>query len=31
LYEAWKINRRTELTITGPHVLARPPHATAGV
>jgi hypothetical protein len=29
LYEAWKINKRTELTITGPHALARPPHAAA--
>jgi hypothetical protein len=24
LYEAWKLNRRTELTISGPHNLARP-------
>ena len=31
LYEAWKINKRTELSITGPHVLARPPQAAAGV
>jgi hypothetical protein len=23
LYEAWKLNRRTELTISGPHLLAR--------
>jgi hypothetical protein len=25
LYEAWKINKRVPLTITGPHALARPP------
>jgi hypothetical protein len=25
LYEAWKLNRRSTLTITGPHALARPP------
>jgi hypothetical protein len=25
LYEAWKLNRRTDVTITGPHALARPP------
>jgi hypothetical protein len=31
LYEAWKINKRTEVTITGPHALARPPQAAAGV
>ena len=24
LYEAWKLNRRVELTITGPHTLAKP-------
>ena len=24
LYEAWKLNRRNELTITGPHTLANP-------
>jgi hypothetical protein len=31
LYEAWKLNQRTELTITGPHVLARPTAVTAEV
>ena len=25
LYEAWKLNRRATLEITGPHTLARPP------
>jgi hypothetical protein len=25
LYEAWKLNRHTPVTITGPHALARPP------
>jgi hypothetical protein len=25
LYEAWKLNRRTELVITGPHMLTRAP------
>ncbi len=29
LYEAWKINKRVPLTITGPHAIARPPAATA--
>jgi hypothetical protein len=31
LYEAWKINRRSELTITGPHTLAQPPAPTIAV
>jgi hypothetical protein len=31
LYEAWKLNRRTEVTITGPHMIGRPPQAPAGV
>jgi hypothetical protein len=31
LYEAWKLNRRTEITITGPHMLGRPPQAAAAV
>ena len=30
LYEAWKLNRRSTLTITGPHALARPPMEAAG-
>ncbi len=30
LYEAWKLNRRTPVTITGPHALARPPVQAAG-
>jgi len=30
LYEAWKLNRRSALTITGPHTLARPPIQAAG-
>ena len=30
LYEAWKLNRRTELTISGPHALASQPAATVG-
>ena len=30
LYEAWKLNRRSTLTITGPHALARPPIEAAG-
>ncbi len=25
LYEAWKLNRRSTVAITGPHTLARPP------
>jgi hypothetical protein len=25
LFEAWKLTKRTELTITGPHAVARPP------
>jgi hypothetical protein len=29
LYEAWKINRRIPLTITGPHVINRAPSASA--
>ena len=31
LYEAWKLNQRTELSISGPHMLARPPQSAAGV
>ena len=31
LYEAWKLNQRAELTISGPHMLGRPPQAAAGV
>jgi hypothetical protein len=34
LFEAWKLNKRTELTVTGPHALAKPPaaaQAAAGV
>jgi hypothetical protein len=31
LYEAWKLNRRTELTISGPHALAaQPAHPVVG-
>jgi hypothetical protein len=30
LYEAWKLNRRHQLTITGPHTLARAPQEPAG-
>ena len=30
LYEAWKLNQRAELTISGPHMLGRPPQAAAG-
>jgi hypothetical protein len=31
LYEAWKMNRRTPLAISGPHAIGRPPQvATAG-
>jgi hypothetical protein len=30
LYEAWKLNRRSTLTITGPHALARRPIEAAG-
>lgn len=30
LYEAWKLNRKSELAITGPHMIGRPPQA-AGV
>ena len=29
LYEAWKLNRREALTITGPHAIARTPPAPA--
>jgi hypothetical protein len=29
LYEAWKLNRRATLTISGPHVLAAAPAAAA--
>jgi hypothetical protein len=31
LYEAWKLNTRSEITITGPHMIGRPPQAAAGV
>jgi len=31
LYEAWKLNRKTEISITGPHILGRPPQTAAGV
>jgi len=31
LYEAWKLNKRVELTITGPHVLSSPRAETASV
>jgi hypothetical protein len=27
LFEAWKLNKRTALTVTGPHALAKPPAA----
>lgn len=30
LYEAWKLNRRATLAITGPHTLTRPPVEAAG-
>jgi hypothetical protein len=30
LYEAWKLNKRAELTISGPHMLGRPPQAAVG-
>jgi hypothetical protein len=30
LYEAWKLNKRTELAISGPHALASRPAVTAG-
>jgi hypothetical protein len=31
LYEAWKLNKRTAIAITGPHMIGRPPQAAAGV
>jgi hypothetical protein len=30
LYEAWRLNRRTELTISGPHLLTRTPASLGG-
>jgi hypothetical protein len=29
LFEAWKLNKRTTFTVTGPHALAKPPAAPA--
>jgi hypothetical protein len=29
LFEAWKLTKRTELTVTGPHAVAKPPAAQA--
>ena len=29
LFEAWKLNKRTPFTVTGPHALAKPPAAPA--
>jgi hypothetical protein len=29
LFEAWKLTKRTELTVTGPHAVAKPPTAQA--